>query len=172
MIVSFTLSGCSSAKAIDLNVYLKPTITAQVYSEGVGKNLTIADISSKSPIQKDNYISHEIKLNKEWIYGMYIESISYYICSDNDVVDVEFDFTLTGTENGDTTLINSTKTFNQLKQPYTLKANQGFKVCVEIQDKITLYATDSVLTIKLSDTYTNPNFNYCIYGLEIIGYHK
>ncbi len=171
LISTFTLAGCAKDNILDTNVYLKPTVSAKIYSVGTTQNLTTTQITSKNPGEQKKYLSFEIKLNKDWIYGMNIEQITYYIYSNKDMVDVEFDLTLTGTEHGEATITNSTKTFKLTQQPYTLTKNKGFKVVVNVNDKITLSTSDSVLTIKLSDTFTDPGFEYTIYGLEITGQH-
>ncbi|MBQ9790259.1 MAG: hypothetical protein IJW24_01535 [Clostridia bacterium] len=172
LISSFIFSACSSPNVIDPTVYLNSTVNAKVYGVGTTQKIDSNKITSKIPSEQKKYLSHEIKLNKDWIYGMHIESISYYILSNKDMEDVEFNLTLTGTENGEATLTNATKTFNHLQKPYTLKAGKPFKVYVKVNDKISLSTSDSVLTISLYDTYTDPGFEYCIYGLEIVGEHK
>jgi len=172
LLSSLTFAGCKNDNIIDPSVYMNQSVTANIYGVSSSEQIDTTLITSKNPGAQKKYINHQIKLNKEWIHGIYVETITYYIYSNKNMEDVEFDLTLTGTENGEVTLTNATRTFKHLKQPYTLSANKGYKVTVTVNDKIKLSSSDSILTISLSDTTTDPGFEYSIYGLEIVAYHK
>lgn len=167
---SLLLVGCSNS--IDTSVYFNSIVSAKVYGSNTTQKLNLSDLSNKSPSTTKKYLSFEFKANKDWIFGMYIETISFYIYSTESMTDVEFDFSLTGTENGQVTLTSATKTFSLTNQPYSFTKNSSRKITIKINDTITLSTSDPVFTVKLSDTYNDPKFEYTIHSFEVVGYHQ
>lgn len=172
-------SACNDKNIVNMNVYFKPTVNTQIYENGTKSyNLTISDITSKSAGELKQYIYYEITADNSWIYGMYIESISFLIYS-NQTREVEYNISFTGFEHGTETITSSTRDFIRNQYPISLKENQSVLVKINVNDTIYLSGTNSVLKFLVSDAYTefnlmgeNNNFMYSIYGLEIVGYHK
>lgn len=170
---SVVFTACGN-NAIDMNVYFSKTASAKIYSDNTTQQISLDKLTSKTPHETNKYIQTVITSDRNWFYGMYIETISFCIYSNMDR-EVEFNICLTGTENGVETLSSTTKDYRKNQYPCELKANQGYRVTLEVNDKVTLSSSNSTLTISVSDPYTefnNNNFEYCIYGLEIVGYHK
>lgn len=170
---SLVFTACDKNNAIDMSVYFNSTAEAKIYSESAVDNIELAKLTSKSPYETKRYTQTVLK-SSSWLYGMYIETISFYIYS-TETKEVEFDFVLTGVEHGVETLSSVTRDLRVIQYPCALNSNQGYKVTITVNDKIYLSSSNSTLTIKPSDPYTeflNNNFAYCIYGMEVVGYHK
>lgn len=166
-------TACKDNKSIEMSVYFENTAEASIYGESKSEKLELAKLTSASPYETKKYTRTNIKSNS-WFYGMYVETISFYIYS-TETKEVEFNFVLTGVEHGIETTASVTKDLMLIQQPCALKANQGHKVTINVNDRMYLSSSNSVLTIELSDKVTefvDNNFAYCIYGLEIIAYHK
>ena len=173
------LSACKNTDVVDLAVYFKPTVNTQIYENGTKSYpLSLADVSASTAGELKQYIFYEITADNSWIYGMYIESVSFLIYS-NQTREVEYNISFTGFENGEETTTSSTKDFIRNHYPIALKENKSVKIKLTINDTIYLSGTNSVLKIAVSDPYTefnlmgeNNNFMYALYGFEVIGYHK
>ena len=166
-------TACKDNKAIEMSVYFDSTAEASISGESKVEQLELSKLTSSSPYETKKYTRTKIKSNS-WFYGMYVETISFYIYS-TETKEVEFNFVLTGVEHGIETTSSVTKDLILVQQPCALKANQGYKVTINVNDRMYLSSSNSVLTIELSDKVTefvDNNFAYCIYGLEIIAYHK
>ena len=169
---SFLFAACKDNK-INMNRYFSSTVTASVYGDKAD-NLSLSQVTSSKPYATKKYTQYLITADNNWFNGMYIETITFYIYS-TETKEVEFNIILTGMENGIETLSSVTKDFMDNQHVCYLEANKGVKVTVNVNDKVNL-TTNSKLTIAPSDiTYAqfeNDSFMYCIYGLEIVGYHK
>ena len=174
LISCFMLTACNKNNYIDMSVYFKPTVTAKVYNDGTStKLLTLNDVISDTPSATDKYLQYSLIADNSWFYGMYVEKISFYIYS-TETREVEFDITLTGTQNGKEVVSSATKNFEKTL-PFYLKANKGVLVTIDVNDTITLSVSNSTLKIMPTDPYTvftDNNFKYCIYGLKVSAYHK
>lgn len=170
---SLLFTACRN-NSIDMNVYFKPTASAKIYADNTTEQIELSKIISSTPSETKEYVQTVLVSDSNWFYGMYVETITFCIYSNMDR-DVEFDICLTGTENGVSTLGSTTKDYRVSQYACELKANHGYRVTLSVNDKITLSSSNSTLTIKVSDPYTeftNNDFAYSIYGLQIVGYHK
>lgn len=179
LITSLCFTACSESNSLDINVYFKPTVKTRVYTQSATtENLELAKLISDTPSQTKKYLQYEITADKSWIYGIYIESISFYIYS-TQTREVEYDITITGTEQNSGQSTSSINSFKASQLPFKLIANKGVKITIPVNDTIILDTTDSVFTIALYDPYTEfstangeNNFEYSIYRFEVVGYHK
>ena len=166
--------GCSDKNAINMGVYFNSEVNASVYKTSTtSQKLALSTLTGNNPYEADKYLQYVLTSNKDYFYGMYVEKITFYIYSTAEQ-EVEFDITLTGTQNGKENNYSSTLDFILTQQPCALKAYSSVKITVEVNDKITLSSADSKLTIKLSDPVDvkDNDFKYCIYNLQVYGYHK
>jgi len=167
------LTACKEENLLDNSVYFRQNVSATIFGASSPETISINDISRSNPNSLKRYLKFEIKANKDYFYGLYIESIEFYIYTNTTPTEeTEFDFILTGTKNGQTTGGSEITTFEKRQLPIKLEKNIPTKIKIAVNDKINLYSTDSVITIKLSDTYTDHGFDYCIYNFRVIGYHK
>ena len=172
---SVLFAACGSNQ-INMSRYFSSNVKASIYSqETTSSPLTLDKITGSTAYQTKKYTQTVLTADNNWFNGMYIETVSFYIYS-TETKEVEFDFTLTGMKVGKDSLLSSATTdFNKFQIPCHLKANEGVRVVVAVNDTVNLSTSNSKLTIQPSDPYTvflNNNFEYCIYGLQIIGYHN
>ena len=169
---SLLLAGCGQQSVA--NICFQEKSTANIYNQAQEEEILLTNLLSKDPSEAKKYTQTVITANQSWLYGRYIKTLSFYIYSTVDR-EVEFDITFTGMQNGLSTLSSTTKDYIKKQLPCFLKANKGVKITLEINDTVYLNTTNSKLTIKPSDTYTefkDNDFSYSIYGLELIAYHK
>jgi len=170
---SLLFTACNKSNSIDMNVYFSESAEAKIYGESQADNILLGKLTGNSPYETKKYTQTTLK-STSWFYGMYVETISFYIYS-TETREVEFDFILTGIEHGMETLSSTTKDLRITQYPCALKENEGYKVTITVNDKIYLSSSSSVLTIKPTAPTTefeNSNFAYCIYGMEVVSYHK
>ena len=174
IITSFIFTACGN-NAIEMAKYFSPTVTASVYKSSKADTLKIDDITKNEPYEAKKYTQFLFTADNNWFYGMYVESISFYIYA-TETKEMEFSTILTGMENGVEILTSTTKDFRDNNRPCYLKANESIKVTIPVNDTVYLSSSNSKLTIAPSDAtyaeFENSTLMYCIHGLEIIAYHK
>ena len=77
---SFMFTACGNTP-INMSKYFSPTVTASVYKTNKADTLKIDDITKNEPYETKKYTQFLFTADNNWFYGMYVESISFYIYS-------------------------------------------------------------------------------------------
>ncbi|MEG1581651.1 MAG: hypothetical protein RR334_00625, partial [Clostridia bacterium] len=176
-VIPLFFAGCGkTTKSIDLSVYFNNKVTYS-YLNGVvksGENKLPSYIKNHMPA--DRYCSFEFSGNPSWLYGIYVDYITFEITA-NETMEIQFDFTFSNLTHGDQ---GGTSESPIQRQSFIVNAQKGKTVKTKLMISDTVYSKSTTAKINFSVTNqeifrTNGainNFMYTFGNFEMFAYHK
>lgn len=154
---------------IDLSTYLSDKANVNYFSENKPTILKTSNFISEEIYSLADYKYTTFKTNKEWTYGLTIESIEFEIFS-NIGCTIDFTLTITNLKNAQ---YNTTLGINVLTQQFELSAikDTAVKKTLIINDMFLNADAEISLLVDSSTFVRNKSLKYCIKNLKISGYH-
>jgi len=106
--------------------------------------------------------------DSNWLDGMYIECVYFYVVANEDLVEKQLSFVMFGLDGGNYDVTAETYKVEQNSIGISAKAGEGKLVRVDIGHK----ATTKTMTIKFSFNPSDVDFKWTIYGLSVYGEHR
>ena len=175
----FILVGCTNngrnvkTKAITMNTY---------FSETVKVNNSSSDTYNLSAFTSDNVDTNTLLTDNKkltftgvsnWIYGMYIECVYFYLYTTKSVEINSLKITMTDLDSGeeDSTLPEGTY---KLEETFAVIADKQQGKLIRIDINKTALNQTLTLTIDLSGEpmVASGDYNWTIYGLTVYGEHR